>query len=388
MIVTIFQILCITLVGIAFVLAFLDLKLSLDGSYFHFGISIILLCSFCAIDLWKQPLEFNLKWTTIQHALFCFIPFFMVKYLAILTKMKNQKIVLGFLISATVFCLLFISSLMLYSKEGIATPTILYKIGFVPYTLFSILYINFIIVKNLIYSQTETKKMMVFHFIGTMLLSVCGMIDLYQLLASKFYPFFAVSSSMIGTIAMGYILTYSFADQLVQIINERNSFISQIVDMESKLIEKNALTELGKSSAKVHHDIKNYTFSIAMLAKLIQGSNDAGDKAKDRIKMILESVSKISNYSQQILEYTRVNLKEEGKPIQLIESIDGCIDSHYSDKKELFEIINEGTKRSIIASKDRIDKVFLNMFKNSFEAGANKITISINSRSLKTHFLQ
>lgn len=128
MLLPIFQLLCIILFGIALGLAFLDIKIKLDRSFLYFGITITLLCLFCAVDLWKQPLAFDPKWTKIQHILFCFIPFFMIQYLMILTRNKRRVLTIIFLLCAITFSMLFSLNVMFDVTEGIARPNILEKL--------------------------------------------------------------------------------------------------------------------------------------------------------------------------------------------------------------------------------------------------------------------
>ena len=70
-------------------------------------------------------------------------------------------------------------------------------------------------------------------------------------------------------------------------------------------------------------------------------------------------------------------------PLDLEELIRNCIEIHFEDKRNIFEVNVEKKEFDTIINgdNDKLEQVFINIFKNSIEAKAQKIKINLTSRN-------
>lgn len=370
------QAICISLFGYSLGFIFLELKTKFDRSFLYFGITLVLLCMFCAIDLWKQPLAFNLKWTNIQHVLSCFITPFFLKYLIVLTKRQKpifHKIL--FIISGLI-SILFMLNLMFVMKDNSATPNLLYLFLFMPYTLFSAFYINYHVITSFLKSTGFDKKIYFLHLLGFGLITICGLLDFVTLLYNKFFiP--VVSFTIFGVIGLGILLSYIFTERLVLLIREKNRTLNDLKLAYTELEHALSLSELGQSSAIINHEIKNYACAIRGYLDLIKLRKDIPEKPRVWLNKAIASIEYLTQFSNSILDFSKSKILKDKKPLDIYERINRTISEHFPNQIKNFKICTLDDPVMIHGDWLKLNHVFLNMFKNSFEAGATEIMIKI-----------
>lgn len=166
--------------------------------------------------------------------------------------------------------------------------------------------------------------------------------------------------------------------------------------LQRELAAKDSLADYGEASASMVHDLKNALFStLGYTARLLQETaqlKDAvGDRAAQPIDQIARKLEQTSNYLFHLAQTCRFS--DGAKPVEErldlqaeIEHVHGVLFFH-SPKLRIF-----GERQGAAGSRDvgggpmvsgdryELHRVFQNLFKNAFEAGAEDVQVTLRTR--------
>ena len=373
MIISLLQGICIALFVFGVLFSVLELRTRLDRSFLYFGIVIMLLAAFSAIDLWRPHQAW---WTSLQHILYFFIVPCIVWYLMILTKSKNILIIKGLLFIGLVFSFLLLGGFMFVQGDGFVGTKALYQVSVVPYIILSILYMNYLIVRKLKHLSGSERKSLLFHLIAFLLFSICGIMDLLILFRTD-WVLNLPSHTIFGVIGLSAILCYSFADRLILIINERENSFAKLHTAYKELEEARSLSELGKSSAIINHEVRNYATVILGFAQLLKYNTALNDTLRPIVEKIIMSINRLTEFSNEMLDLSKAKILKEKKPLNICELIRHCVHDYFPNRIDSFAFINMHKDTTVYGDRKKLEQVFLNMFRNSFEAQATRVVVKI-----------
>lgn len=373
---------CIALLAIAGGFIFIELKSKFNKSFLYFGFSIILLALFSAIDLWKEPTNTDVYWTSIQHILFCFFPPLAILYLSIFLK-EEYKIKIYILLSAsTVLTILFTTNSMFKTVDGIIKPNLVYIILFLPYLIASISLILHVILKERGELADFEQKLLNSHIGGFLFLILCGMLDLYRLIFNATLLLEIMSFTILGVLVMGILLEVKFALFLIDMIKEDEKKHEELALAYKELEEARTMGELGKSNAIINHEIRNYTATISGYAELIHMKGGLDDRFKGMAQKIIKSVKNLQSFSNDILDFSKSKILEEMQPVNLTERIIKTIRQNFEGQISNIDISELPPELVVQGDWQKLEHVFMNLFRNAFQAGAENIIVkAIESES-------
>jgi signal transduction histidine kinase len=151
--------------------------------------------------------------------------------------------------------------------------------------------------------------------------------------------------------------------------------ITERKKLERQLLHSERLAAIGEISAKVAHEIKNPLSSISLNTELLQDEINSynGGRTKDAddmIQSIMKEIDRLTEISEEYLQFARFP-RLELKPVSVNDML-GKLAKFL--KKEMFQrniILGESYAADlpeVLLDKNQIRQVFLNIFKNSFEA--------------------
>jgi signal transduction histidine kinase len=371
------QPLCISLAIIGIGLIVIELRSDFDKSFSLFGIILVLLTAFCAPDLWNRAENTGKNWIEFQHIVICYFCPVVYQYLHALCRKKVSEHFRLFYSAAAILTVLFTSGTMFRQLGGTVKPSTLYYATFIPYFVFTIVLIFSFLITGLKTETRENAGILKWHFIGLVFLILSGCLDLVQLALSKRFFSEISSFSIYGTIGFGVLLTYLFSERLVVMVRERSIYINQLQNAYSELEKAKNLSEVGQSTAIINHEIKNYTSVISGYAQLIRDTVALSDKQASMVKGILNAATKLTGFSKDLLDFSKAKIVSDKQPLFITELVRSCINNFFHTRLESFTIIEEkkGEEITIHGNWGKLEQVFLNLFKNSFEAQARHITI-------------
>ncbi len=215
------QIVCSFLMAMSLIFIVIEVRARFDRSFLIFGITSLILSIFCAIDIWMQPGIISLYWTRVQHVIAAFFPAFIAWYLLIMLKRQNLVIVRIMFFIGFCLALLFFTNIMLRPTEKEIASTTVYNLTFAPYMLVAIVSIIIFLIRNLSRSEAQVKKVLFYHILGGIALSIGGILDMIVLIIGyRIIPQISTFTTP-GLLLFGLIVTYVFTDRLTTIIKDR-----------------------------------------------------------------------------------------------------------------------------------------------------------------------
>jgi signal transduction histidine kinase len=369
------EIVCTFLMAMSVIFIVIELRARFDKSFLIFGITNLLLSFFCAIDIWIQPGAQTLFWTRIQHIIASFFPALILWYLMVLLRKMNEKFIRLLFFIGICFSVLFLTNVMLRPSEKEIASTAVYNFSFAPYMMAAIFFIVIFLVRQLYNVSGKEKKVLFFHVIGGSALSCGGILDMINLfIGYRVFPQVPTCTTP-GLLLYGLIVTYVFIDRLTNIIRTREITFSKLQDAYKELEEVQTLKELGQSTAIINHEIKNYTFVISGNAQYLYDNVDLSEKHKRIVASIVDTAVKMSEFSKEILNFSKARILSDKRKLAIFSLIANCIQEHFPHKQDSVSIENNVDDLYVHGDWQKLEHVFVNIFKNSFEADATKISI-------------
>jgi signal transduction histidine kinase len=383
------QIICAFLFAVGALFILIDLRTSFDKSFRFFGVSLMLLCGMVSIDIWIAPnLADPIKilfWERAFHLLACIFMPFSLWYLLILTSSRYLKLMPVILASTFLLITFFFSEKMLYASSGGTQGGILYNTLFAPSVLSYVIFSNYIIIHKLIRSHEGERKILIFHLVGFIWLALGGVLDMASITV-QYFPSMP-SFSTIGVLGYGLMGAMIFTERFIILLNEKATSFSKLESAYKDLEQVSALKQLGESTAIINHEIKNYLFMISGNAQVLQEVEILTPKGTGIVKNIVNTVERLALFSDDILKMSRTQIMLETHPVNLSEVIKGTIEKHFPGNRISFTLKNLERDHFIYGDWGKLEQVFLNAFKNSYEACIKgqceiKVRIITNQRVL------
>lgn len=160
--------------------------------------------------------------------------------------------------------------------------------------------------------------------------------------------------------------------------------------MREELVEKDSLADYGEASASMVHDLKNALFStMGYTARLLQETSQlrhsVGNEAAQPIDRIARKLEQTSNYILHLAHTCRI--KDAARPVreklELRAEIEHVREVLFFQSPKLRVVVADGAGEGFFVSGDRYElhRVFQNLFKNAFEAGAHEVIARLGRRS-------
>jgi signal transduction histidine kinase len=371
---------CSFLVAMNLIFIVIELRSKFDRSFLIFGISNMLISVSCAIDIWLQPEYQTINCTRIQHVIAVFFPATITWYLGVIIHKEIETQVKLLLFAGVLFTPFFFTDIMLRPDGKEAVSTIIYNVTFIPFIFLWIFYITSLLITNIPKTDKKERKVLIYHLVGLFTICIGGILDVFTVATGHHLVHTAASFSTFGLMFFCVVVTLIFTDRLTGIIRDREVTFGKLQSAYKEMEEVQALKELGQSTAIINHEIKNYTFVISGYAQYLFDRAQLSDKHKKIVSTIAETAAKMAAFSNEILNFSKARILNDKRPLDIVSLIENCIRTHFYAKKDLIKIINHDPSVTIYGDWSRLEHVFVNIIKNSFEAYSESINFKLLKR--------
>jgi signal transduction histidine kinase len=158
---------------------------------------------------------------------------------------------------------------------------------------------------------------------------------------------------------------------------------------QEKLVEQERLAAVGEFTAMIVHEVRNPLTTIEMGLSYAQKMLNS-DVAQQRLALALDESQRLKQLLTEILNYAKPQVLHSSKL-----NIDQFFDELFIQIQDLPEAaerhvtyVNDSPAVAVMADSNKLKQVFLNLFRNAFEAIApqERVTCSIN-HGIRTNWI-
>jgi signal transduction histidine kinase len=377
---------CLLLMAIGTFFLFLQLKTKIDRNLLVFAVRNLLISLFCAVDIWVLSRHYSTGWVVTQHVLASFFPPLFVWNIMTISRRVNARVIKALFAAAAAFSALFISGLAPMSPGGGASASPLCKYLFEPYLAGTLVYLLYMHVASLKNTTAREKVMRVLQLCGlAMFYCFAAIVLSHSAIMTAFFKFIGFDKShytilgIVGTLSYCMVGMMTLFNKFTAIMSEQRMAHVNLREAYKDLETTKPLRELGQSVAFVNHEIKNYMMVISGYTTLLQRSKTLGGRDRGMVDSIAEVAAKLQDLSLSVLELSKSKAAGDSKEFDLVRMLDSCIDLHFHRQLHKFDLHSNVPQLTVLVngSPDKLERVFINAFRNSFEAGAHNISVRV-----------
>jgi signal transduction histidine kinase len=377
------QLLSLLLIIGGFFFFILEGYVRFDRSFLYLGGALVLFGCIPAIDIWIIPRcaesSSMLLWIRIQHVLTVALLPLVLWYLKNFLRSASRYLHLMVNVFVLFFSLVLFSDATLRVEGGTVERGPLYQFLFLPCFAVTGCFIFFLIGSRLKGTTGNERRILFYHLIGFTLLCSFGIIDLAVKSVDKRFGFAFHSFFILGVFAFGLMIFLIFTERLLILVADRRKAYEQLRSALGDMEEASTLRQIGESAAVINHEIKNYLVRIFGAAELLQLTEQLSTEGKEEIDAIKKTVADLQHFSMDILQLSRAKIIKEKELLTIAPLLRQCLVDHFPDQRERIKLICTDDSQTIHGEWEKLQHVFVNLIRNSLEAEAQRIEISLAS---------
>jgi signal transduction histidine kinase len=150
-------------------------------------------------------------------------------------------------------------------------------------------------------------------------------------------------------------------------------------ELRASLRQKSRLAEVGAATNKINHDLRNMLSTARLLSDRLARSDD--ERTRALAPTILNTIDRAARLASDAIEYVRDRPTPRLATIDLADLVDevGIVLQEQGEDRDpnlVRNWVNEvGGEQQARADRDLLYRVFVNLGRNAFEAGASTVTV-------------
>jgi two-component system NtrC family sensor kinase len=193
----------------------------------------------------------------------------------------------------------------------------------------------------------------------------------------KFYPVVLLKKD--GQIAEGNISASIVYDENRQEIatvgifmdlKERLEMERRLKTTQEQLLQSEKLAAMGRLTSQIAHELNNPLYGIMNTLELMKTEISPGNNRRKILEMALSETVRLTELLHKMLTFSKPDQKEK-QPVDINTILDEILLLHekqFSENNIIIEIHLADGMPSVLASKNQLRQVFLNMFHNAGDA--------------------
>ncbi|MBN9087342.1 MAG: HAMP domain-containing histidine kinase [Reyranella sp.] len=149
-------------------------------------------------------------------------------------------------------------------------------------------------------------------------------------------------------------------------------------ELRASLRQKSRLADVGAASNKINHDLKNILSTARLLSDRLAHSDD--ERTRKFAPTIMSTIDRATRMASEAIEYVRDRPTPRLEEFDLADLVDEVgitlqEQGEDADPNLLRNWVNGLGERKVRADRDLLYRVFINLGRNAFDAGANTVTV-------------
>jgi two-component system NtrC family sensor kinase len=204
----------------------------------------------------------------------------------------------------------------------------------------------------------------------------------------KFYPVVLLKKD--GQIAEGNISASIVYDENRQEIatvgifmdlKERLEMERRLKTTQEQLLQSEKLAAMGRLTSQIAHELNNPLYGIMNTLELMKTEISPGNNRRKILEMALSETVRLTELLHKMLTFSKPDQKEK-QPVDINTILDEILLLHekqFSENNIIIEIHLADGMPSVLASKNQLRQVFLNMFHNAGDAMPDGGTLTVKT---------
>jgi signal transduction histidine kinase len=126
----------------------------------------------------------------------------------------------------------------------------------------------------------------------------------------------------------------------------------------------------------IFHEIKNYASTLRGNTELLRRNLPAGH-AGENLDRLERATQRIARLAREVLDVSLIGKPGERQELDLDGLVRECSNSYFQGLAMGFRFIRDRAELRILGDEAKLEQVFLNLFKNSLEAGATLVQVNL-----------
>jgi signal transduction histidine kinase len=149
-------------------------------------------------------------------------------------------------------------------------------------------------------------------------------------------------------------------------------------ELRASLRQKTRLAEVGAASNKINHDLRNILSTARLLSDRLAHSDD--ERTRKFAPTIMNTIDRATRMASEAIEYVRDRPTPRLELFDLADLVDEVgitlqEQGEDADPNLLRNWVNALGERRVRADRDLLYRVFINLGRNAFDAGASTVTV-------------
>jgi signal transduction histidine kinase len=157
-------------------------------------------------------------------------------------------------------------------------------------------------------------------------------------------------------------------------------------DSLSRVASVGILNEWEQSLPCLFHEIRNYSSTLRGNALLLR-RHAQSDSLLEPLGRLERTTAKIECLARDILDASSITQATRSQSLDLKSLIQGCILDHFPDSRETFRVVADPILPAVEGDALKLERVFLNLFRNAREAGAKSIQVRLSGHATRFRIL-
>lgn len=370
------------LMGIGLIFSVIDFRTRFGPQFRYFSACLTFMPGAALLDLysyadWIAP-ERRLLLQSLLHLYVLPFVVFSAHYLPKVAGMRMPFLVTAlFGIGALGLAPLVFTDSLLRLEGGEVHGGQAYSLTYLLYGSAYFLYVYYILIGHVRRAAPEERRFARLHLAAFAFVSAAGFLDMLAVVEPRLFLFPSCKSA--GVLAFGVFCAYFFIDSFFRILGERDNLFRRVEGLSQELLRAEPLWKIGESTARISHEIRNYV-SVLKSNHVLLRNRLSPETANPEVDRMARSAERLEAFAQSILDYSNSGLSTRFEALDLEAVIRDCVEVHFPGRAGIFRIHGPGEGLSARGDRGRLDQVFLNLFRNSLEAGATRIAVFLSRR--------
>ncbi|MFW5960663.1 MAG: ATP-binding protein [Chitinivibrionales bacterium] len=385
---TVETILCTGLFTTAVILFATEYRIRVDRKFTILGFSLLFIGIYTGLQVWIYPLSPGLTTLILQHVVSLVFPVFICWYIILDTGTRHpagrrfKPLLTITIVSGIVLSFLFITGFMLTQGPDEISATLLYRVTYLPYMgiilLSMITYYSFFSVNSTGRNLEERQS----YFISLIFFSFFFGVDIFGYLnveTNEYKNIHSLTAVGAGMYSISALFIFARAIKGWMTSMERTEKRSK--EITEKITHNETMAELGENIGFIASELKNYLPPITSFAEIIL-ARTSEEKTRKYALRVFSATKRLSDFTLDILNFSRIRVHEgTKKSVNVINVIRKTIYQYFENRSGAFNLNYTGERSdyTIKGDPDKLINVFNNFFRNSLEAGASNIDITLKS---------